>query len=239
MLRITHLLERKTAQLSGGEMQRVSIGRAIVREPRLFLMDEPLSNLDAKLRESLRVELKHLQKTQGSTTLFVTHDQIEALTMADRIARARTTGSIVQIGTPDDIYDRPGDHLRRAARRLAQDQPAARQLRRQRPRAGRQRLSCAHRKHLRQWRALPAGGFRAGRASRGRAADSRRRLRGHDHAGRAAGRRDPAAHQVGRPGDHLHSAGHRRCEAGRRCAFRYRTRAIASVPPCHRRRLNT
>ncbi|MDX1524583.1 MAG: ABC transporter ATP-binding protein, partial [Anaerolineae bacterium] len=85
-LRISHLLERKTARLSGGEMQRVSIGRAIVREPRIFLMDEPLSNLDAKLREALRVELQHLQRTQGITTLFVTHDQVEALTMADRIA---------------------------------------------------------------------------------------------------------------------------------------------------------
>ena len=105
-LRISHLLKRKTAQLSGGEMQRVAIGRAIVREPRLFLMDEPLSNLDAKLREALRVELKHLQKTQGSTTLFVTHDQIEALTMADRIA-VLNEGEVVQQGTPDDIYDRP------------------------------------------------------------------------------------------------------------------------------------
>jgi multiple sugar transport system ATP-binding protein len=105
-LRIAHLLQRKTAQLSGGEMQRVAIGRAIVREPRLFLMDEPLSNLDAKLREALRVELKHLQKTQGSTTLFVTHDQIEALTMADRIA-VLNEGEVVQQGTPDDIYDRP------------------------------------------------------------------------------------------------------------------------------------
>ena len=105
-LRISHLLERKTAHLSGGEMQRVSIGRAIVRNPRVFLMDEPLSNLDAKLREALRVELKHLQKTQGSTTLFVTHDQIEALTMADRIA-VLSEGRIIQEGTPDDIYDRP------------------------------------------------------------------------------------------------------------------------------------
>ncbi|MDX1995576.1 MAG: ABC transporter ATP-binding protein [bacterium] len=105
-LRISHLLERKTAKLSGGEMQRVSIGRAIVRQPRIFLMDEPLSNLDAKLRESLRVELKHLQKTQGSTTLFVTHDQIEALTMADRIA-VLDEGEVLQIGTPHDIYDRP------------------------------------------------------------------------------------------------------------------------------------
>jgi multiple sugar transport system ATP-binding protein len=105
-LRIAHLLDRKTARLSGGEMQRVSIGRAIVREPRVFLMDEPLSNLDAKLRESLRVELQHLQKTQGNTTLFVTHDQIEALTMADRIA-VMNHGRIIQIGTPNDIYDRP------------------------------------------------------------------------------------------------------------------------------------
>jgi multiple sugar transport system ATP-binding protein len=105
-LRVTHLLERKTARLSGGEMQRVSIGRAIVREPKIFLMDEPLSNLDAKLRESLRVELKHLQKDQGITTLFVTHDQIEALTMADRLA-VMQHGNIIQIGTPEDIYDRP------------------------------------------------------------------------------------------------------------------------------------
>lgn len=105
-LRIGHLLDRKTAHLSGGEMQRVTIGRAIVREPRIFLMDEPLSNLDFKLREALRVELQHLQKTKGSTTLFVTHDQIEALTMADRIA-VLNHGRIVQIGTPEDIYDRP------------------------------------------------------------------------------------------------------------------------------------
>lgn len=105
-LRITHLLKRKTAHLSGGEMQRVSIGRAIVRSPRVFLMDEPLSNLDAKLREALRVELQHLQKTQSSTTLFVTHDQIEALTMADRIA-VLNEGRTVQVGTAEDIYDRP------------------------------------------------------------------------------------------------------------------------------------
>jgi ABC-type sugar transport system ATPase subunit len=99
------LLDRIT-RLSGGEMQRVAIGRAIVREPRLFLMDEPLSNLDAKLRESLRVELQHLQKTQGNTTLFVTHDQIEALTMADRIA-ILNQGRVIQVGTPSEIYDRP------------------------------------------------------------------------------------------------------------------------------------
>ncbi len=106
VLRISHLLARKTAKLSGGEMQRVSIGRAIVRSPRIYLMDEPLSNLDAKLREALRVELSHLQKTQGSTTLFVTHDQIEALTMAERIA-VLNHGRVVQIGSPTDIYDKP------------------------------------------------------------------------------------------------------------------------------------
>lgn len=106
ILRITHLLDRKTERLSGGEMQRVSIGRAIVRQPRIFLMDEPLSNLDFKLREALRVEIEHIQKTQGSTTLFVTHDQVEALTMADRIGVLHE-GELVQVGTPYDIYDRP------------------------------------------------------------------------------------------------------------------------------------
>lgn len=107
-LRIGHLLQRKTERLSGGEMQRVSIGRAIVREPRVFLMDEPLSNLDAKLRESLRVELEHIQKKQHSTTLFVTHDQVEALTLADRIGVLRE-GRLIQVAPPRDIYDRPAN----------------------------------------------------------------------------------------------------------------------------------
>lgn len=105
-LHITHLLHRKTAQLSGGEMQRVAIGRAIVRRPQIFLMDEPLSNLDAKLREALRAELQHLQTIEGITTLYVTHDQIEALTMADRIG-VLNEGHLIQVGTPEDIYDRP------------------------------------------------------------------------------------------------------------------------------------
>ena len=107
-LRISHLLQRKTERLSGGEMQRVSIGRAIVRQPRVFLMDEPLSNLDAKLRESLRVELEHIQKKQHSTTLFVTHDQVEALTLADRIG-VLAEGRLIQVGAPRDIYDRPAN----------------------------------------------------------------------------------------------------------------------------------
>ena len=98
-LRIDHLLERKTDKLSGGEMQRVAIGRAIVREPRAFLMDEPLSNLDAKLREALRSELKDLQMKLGATFLFVTHDQIEAMSMGDKVG-VLNEGRIAQIGTP-------------------------------------------------------------------------------------------------------------------------------------------
>ena len=107
-LRIGHLLERKTDRLSGGEMQRVSIGRAIVREPRVFLMDEPLSALDAKLRESLRSELKDLQMRLGATFIFVTHDQVEAMTMGDRIG-VLNHGRLVQVGTPYEVYNNPRD----------------------------------------------------------------------------------------------------------------------------------
>jgi multiple sugar transport system ATP-binding protein len=108
MLRIEHLLDRKVDKLSGGEMQRVSIGRAIVRDPTVFLMDEPLSNLDAKLREVLRSELKDLQGTLGATFLFVTHDQIEAMSMGDRIG-VLNEGRLVQVGAPGAIYDAPRD----------------------------------------------------------------------------------------------------------------------------------
>jgi multiple sugar transport system ATP-binding protein len=107
-LRIGHLMDRKTDRLSGGEMQRVSIGRAIVREPRAFLMDEPLSNLDAKLRESLRSELKELQIRLKATFVFVTHDQVEAMSMGDRVA-VLNKGKLVQVGTPWEIYNRPRD----------------------------------------------------------------------------------------------------------------------------------
>jgi multiple sugar transport system ATP-binding protein len=105
-LRIEHLLDRKTDRLSGGEMQRVSIGRAIVRKPRVFLMDEPLSALDAKLREALRTELKNLQMNLGATFLFVTHDQIEAMSMGDKIG-VLNNGQLVQVGTPHEIYSNP------------------------------------------------------------------------------------------------------------------------------------
>ena len=105
-LRIDHLLERKTDRLSGGEMQRVSIGRAIVRQPRVFLMDEPLSALDAKLREALRTELKNIQMNLGQTFLFVTHDQIEAMSMGDKVG-VLNHGHLVQTGTPHEIYNNP------------------------------------------------------------------------------------------------------------------------------------
>jgi multiple sugar transport system ATP-binding protein len=108
MLRIDHLLHRKPRQLSGGERQRVALARAIVRDPVLFLMDEPLSNLDAKLRASARDELKQFQRRVGITTLFVTHDQVEALGMGDRIA-VMNYGKIHQVGTPKEVYNDPAD----------------------------------------------------------------------------------------------------------------------------------
>ncbi len=108
LLRISHLLNRKPKELSGGEQQRVALGRAIIRKPKVFLMDEPLSNLDAKLRVIMRAELKKLQKTLGVTTIYVTHDQVEAMTMADRIA-VMNKGRIVQLGTPSDLFNKPKD----------------------------------------------------------------------------------------------------------------------------------
>jgi multiple sugar transport system ATP-binding protein len=105
-LEITHLLDRRPSQLSGGQRQRVALGRAMVREPAVFLMDEPLSNLDASLRISMRAQIRHLHSEMRSTFVYVTHDQAEALTLADRIVVMRD-GTIQQIGTPDDIYERP------------------------------------------------------------------------------------------------------------------------------------
>ena len=106
VLHIEHLLDRGTVNLSGGEMQRVALGRAIVRTARVFLMDEPLSNLDAKLREEMRTELVRLHFDLGFTFLYVTHDQIEAMTMGDRIG-VLNEGKILQIGIPDEIYNSP------------------------------------------------------------------------------------------------------------------------------------
>ncbi len=108
LLGIGHLLARKPRELSGGELQRVALARAIVREPSLFLLDEPLSNLDAKLRASAREELEQFQRQVGTTTLYVTHDQVEAMAMGDRVV-VMNQGSVRQIGTPADVYDEPAD----------------------------------------------------------------------------------------------------------------------------------
>ena len=117
LLQISHLLDRPAAQLSGGEMQRVAIGRALVRRPRLFLLDEPLSNLDAKLRERLRVELAVLRRKLAIPMIYVTHDQSEALSMADRIA-VLAAGRVLQVGTPERIYRAPATPA--VARQLGQ-----------------------------------------------------------------------------------------------------------------------
>ena len=106
LLQLTELLDRKPKQLSGGQRQRVAMGRAIVREPSVFLFDEPLSNLDAKLRVQMRLEIKELQSKLGITSLYVTHDQVEAMTMADRMI-VMNAGVAEQIGTPLDVYERP------------------------------------------------------------------------------------------------------------------------------------
>ena len=105
---LTEFLDRKPRALSGGQRQRVALARAIVRTPKVFLMDEPLSNLDAKLRVSMRAELKHLSRELKITTIYVTHDQIEAMSLADRVAVMRD-GVIQQLGTPDDIYNDPAN----------------------------------------------------------------------------------------------------------------------------------
>ncbi|MEO0829912.1 MAG: ABC transporter ATP-binding protein, partial [Pseudomonadota bacterium] len=106
ILQIPHKLDNKATELSGGEMQRVSIGRALVRDPSIYLMDEPLSSLDAKLRADLRVELKRVQADLGATLLYVTHDQVEAMTMATHIG-VLEAGRLVQYGTPREIYEDP------------------------------------------------------------------------------------------------------------------------------------
>ena len=106
LLNISNLLKRKPKEISGGQMQRVALGRALVREPKIFLMDEPLSNLDAKLRTDMRVEIKKLQKKVGITTLYITHDQIEAMSMADNIG-IMDAGKLLQLDAPQKVYNEP------------------------------------------------------------------------------------------------------------------------------------
>ena len=108
MLQISHRLDRRPSQLSGGQRQRVAMGRALARQPQLFLFDEPLSNLDAKLRVEMRAEIKRLHQASGITSVYVTHDQVEAMTLGSRIAVMKG-GVVQQLGTPDDIYNRPAN----------------------------------------------------------------------------------------------------------------------------------
>jgi multiple sugar transport system ATP-binding protein len=108
ILEIERLLDRRPSQLSGGQKQRVAIGRVLVREPQAFLFDEPIAHLDAKLRARMRGELKHIQKTLGTTTVYVTHDQLEGMSMADRIAIMRE-GVLQQVGTPHEVFNRPAN----------------------------------------------------------------------------------------------------------------------------------
>ncbi len=110
LLQIDHLLDRKPSQLSGGQRQRVAMGRALARSPQVFLFDEPLSNLDAKLRVEMRTEIKKLHKRLGATIVYVTHDQVEAMTLADRIAVMKD-GIIQQFASPDDIYNDPANQF--------------------------------------------------------------------------------------------------------------------------------
>jgi len=108
LLQIDHLLDRKPSQLSGGQRQRVAMGRALVRDPQLFLFDEPLSNLDAKLRVEMRTEIKRLHQSLGASIVYVTHDQIEAMTLATKIVVMKD-GVIQQVGTPNEIYNHPAN----------------------------------------------------------------------------------------------------------------------------------
>ena len=133
ILGLEKLLDRKPKELSGGQRQRVALGRAIVREPAVFLMDEPLSNLDAKLRVQTRAEIARLHQRLGTTFVYVTHDQVEAMTMGTRIA-VMSDGLLQQVGTPQDLYDHAGQPVRRRVhrqpvdelRRRDADTPAAR-----------------------------------------------------------------------------------------------------------------
>ena len=122
-LQIEHLLARRPSQLSGGQRQRVAMGRALVRQPRVFLFDEPLSNLDAKLRVDMRIEIKRLHQRTGTTIVYVTHDQIEAMTLATRIAVLKD-GELQQVGTPERNLQFAGQSVRRRFHGLAGDEPA-------------------------------------------------------------------------------------------------------------------
>ena len=181
-------LDRKPANLSGGQRQRVAMGRAIVRDPKAFLMDEPLSNLDAKLRVQMRTEVAKLQSDLGTTTVYVTHDQTEAMTLGDRVAVMRS-GTIQQVGSPQELYDAPANLFVAGIHRLAGDELHAGDARgRQAEAADRRDRRAVRRRCGRQTdRRDPAGELR-GRGDRGRRrARPRHHLQVEDQPGRVDG----------------------------------------------------
>ena len=139
LLDLEPYLDRKPKALSGGQRQRVAMGRAIVRNPQVFLMDEPLSNLDAKLRVQTRTQIASLHRRLGVTTVYVTHDQVEAMTMGDRVAVLKD-GLLQQVDTPRNLYDKPEERLRRRLHRLPRHEPARTPRRRRRRAVRRHRL---------------------------------------------------------------------------------------------------
>ena len=141
LLELTDFLQRKPGQLSGGQRQRVAMGRAIVRQPSVYLMDEPLSNLDAKLRVQMRADIAALQARLGTTTVYVTHDQSEAMTLGNRVALLRD-GFLQQFDTPRALYDRPANTFVAGVRRLARDEPRDRAARAERLRLARRGRRC-------------------------------------------------------------------------------------------------
>ena len=171
LLDLEQYLDRKPKALSGGQRQRVAMGRAIVRNPQVFLMDEPLSNLDAKLRVQTRTQIASLTRRLGVTTVYVTHDQVEAMTMGDRVAVLKD-GLLQQVDTPRNLYDKPEERLRRRLHRLPRHEPARTARRRRRRAVRRNRLPGAARR--------PRGSPRPDRDPRfppGRPRDCRRRAK--------------------------------------------------------------
>ncbi len=217
ILGLRPLLERYPRQLSGGQRQRVAMGRAIVRDPAVFLFDEPLSNLDAKLRVQMRAEIKALQQRLASTTIYVTHDQIEAMTMADKIVVLHD-GSVEQIGTPLDLYDSPANLFVAgfigspamnfiSGRLEGGERPVARDRRRAQDSARRAAARCGGRgnRHGRPPRARDArGAARNPRPCHGRRADGLRNA--GDREARRAGHRLRVSRAVARPARRQHRA---------------------------------
>ena len=229
ILELGALLARKPRELSGGQRQRVAMGRAIVRQPQVFLFDEPLSNLDAKLRAQTRLEIQKLHRELGITSLFVTHDQVEAMTLAERMI-VMNAGRMEQIGTPEEVYAPPGHHLRRRLHRLAADEPAARPGRRL-ALHGRRRRRCRCRRRRRASGELMLG-VRPEHVELG--ATSR------PPAGRCGSRCSrcwaPSAWSTARSATTLFTAAHRRARwRRRRSATSSRSHARAGAPALVRR----